>query len=116
MSKILRFEVEEKATKCSYQTCPVFNSCEPPCKDIFGIDCGKYDLSTLKLIEENDHTFSEKNCYSVFYKNGDEANDSYFSKEDAFELAKNLEKDGYKVIVAKNTGNGWETVYETKSK
>lgn len=53
--------------------------------------------------------------YSVFYKDGDEANDYYLSKQDALNLAKELESENYEVIVAKKLGNDeWETIYETK--
>ena len=50
--KRLIFEVEERVTECSYQTCPLYNACEPPYTDIFGVDCHKYNLATLKLIGE----------------------------------------------------------------
>lgn len=42
---------------------------------------------------------SDENCYSVFYKYGDEANDYLLSKKEALELAANLEDEGYEVIV-----------------
>lgn len=54
MKKTIRFEVEEGNTQCSYEGYPIYNSCEPPCDDIYGIDCGKYNLLTLKFIGEND--------------------------------------------------------------
>ena len=68
--------------------------------------------SVKRVLRENQ--MSDENCYSVFYKDGDEANDYYLSKRDALELAMNLEDNGYEVIVAKNLGNDWETIYETK--
>lgn len=63
--------------------------------------------SVKRVLSENQ--MSDENCYSVFYKDGDEANDYYLSKRDALELAMNLEDNGYEVIVAKNLGNDWET-------
>lgn len=45
--------------------------------------------------------------YSVFYKDGDEANDSYLSRDDAMKLAHNLESDGYEVIVCRLDGDYW---------
>lgn len=68
--------------------------------------------SAKRVLRENQ--MPDENCYSVFYKDGDEANDYYLSKRDALELAMNLEDDGYEVIVAKDLGNDWETIYETK--
>lgn len=58
---------------------------------------------------------SNENCYSVFYKDGDEANEGYLSKRDAFSLAMNIEDKGYGVIVAKNLGDHWETIYQTEA-
>ena len=52
--------------------------------------------------------------YSVFYKDGDEANDSYLTKEQAMSLAMRIEDDGYEVIVAKLLPNNeWDVIYET---
>lgn len=63
-------------------------------------------MATIKKKVEN---------YSVFYKNGDEANNSYLSKSEAMSLAESLESDGYEVIVARLLPNDeWETIYETR--
>ena len=53
--------------------------------------------------------------YCVFYKYGDAANDNYLTKTESFTLAKQLEADGYEVIVAKLAlkDNTWVTIYET---
>lgn len=52
--------------------------------------------------------------YSVFFKEGDEANDSLLTKDEAMNLAKDLEKEGYEVIVARLLSDEWETIYVTK--
>lgn len=52
--------------------------------------------------------------YSVFYKNGDEANDFFLTWDEALSLAEELEEDGYEVTVAKHLPDGgWETIHET---
>lgn len=67
--------------------------------------------SIKKVLKENLHN----DVYSVFYKNGDEANDNYLSKSQAMSLAMSLENDGYEVIVARLLPNDeWETIYETR--
>ncbi len=56
----------------------------------------------------------EEANYSVFYKDGDEANDSYLTKEQAMSLAMRIEDDGYEVIVARLLPNNeWDVIYET---
>lgn len=52
--------------------------------------------------------------YSVFFKDGDEANDFYLSREEAMKLARNLEAQGFEVLVAKWEDDMWKTVYETE--
>lgn len=67
--------------------------------------------SIKKVLKENLHN----DVYSVFYKNGDEANDNYLSKSQAMSLAMSLENDGYEVIVARLLPNDeWETIYKTR--
>lgn len=67
--------------------------------------------SIKKILKENLHN----DVYSVFYKNGDEANDNYLSKSQAMSLAMSLENDGYEVIVARLLPNDeWETIYKTR--
>lgn len=52
--------------------------------------------------------------YSVFYKHGDEANDSYLTKEQAMSLAHELESKGYETIVARLLPNNeWKVVHQT---
>lgn len=56
MKKILKFEVEENDLQfyCSSKNCPIFDSCDSTDKEfIFGIDCSKYALKTLKFIGED---------------------------------------------------------------
>ena len=56
MKKTIKFEVEEGNTQCSYEGCPIYNSCDnsykySPLQDL----CAKYNLLTLEFIkEEND--------------------------------------------------------------
>lgn len=67
--------------------------------------------SIKKVLKENLHN----DVYSVFYKNGDEANDNYLSESQAMSLAMSLENDGYEVIVARLLPNDeWETIYKTR--
>lgn len=49
--------------------------------------------------------------YSVFYDNGDEANDNYLTKDEAYELASKLEAEDYDVMVCKLIGEDWEEEY-----
>lgn len=58
---------------------------------------------------------NNEKCYSVFYKDGDEANDHYLTKREALSLAMSIEEQGYRVIVAKDLGHRWETIYKTES-
>ena len=52
--------------------------------------------------------------FTVFYNDGEEANDYYLSNHEAMLLAMELEDTGNDVIVAKLIDNKWQTVYETK--
>lgn len=54
--------------------------------------------------------------YSVFYKDGDEANDNYLTKNEALCLAHDLDRDGHDVMVCKLIGEEWETVYRSWDK
>lgn len=56
----------------------------------------------------------EKKNYSVFFKDGDEANDFYLSRDKAMKLARQLEAEGYEVIVTKKVNDDCKTVYETE--
>ncbi len=52
--------------------------------------------------------------YSVFYKDGDEANDEYLDIYDAVSFSNHLEDEGYDVIIARLGDDGqWVTVYES---
>lgn len=55
-----------------------------------------------------DGKMMDKNMFSVFFKNGDEANDNYLSQADALALAEMLKQEGYEVIVAKSVKGKWE--------
>ena len=64
MKKILKFEVEENDIQsyCSPKNCPIFNSCNSTDTEfMFGIDCSKYNLKTLKFIEENEKVSNNSN-------------------------------------------------------
>ena len=54
MKKILKFEVEEGCTICGYPNCPVYDSCQCTPEHIFDDFCQKYDLSTLKMVGEDE--------------------------------------------------------------
>lgn len=67
--------------------------------------------SITKALKEN----LQNDMYSVFYKDGNEANDNYLSESQALSLAMSLENYGYEVIVARLLPNDeWETIYETR--
>ncbi|NLX40919.1 MAG: hypothetical protein GXY75_03345 [Bacteroidales bacterium] len=51
--------------------------------------------------------------YTVFYRDGEEANDSYLSHQEAMNLAMELEENDNDVVIAKLVNNEWITVYET---
>lgn len=51
MKTILKFEVEKGTTICTNDMCPLYNL-EGVCTKMFGVDCNKYNLATLKFIEE----------------------------------------------------------------
>lgn len=51
MEAILKFQVEKGKTTCTYDKCPLYGL-ERICMKIYGVDCSKYNLATLKLIEE----------------------------------------------------------------
>lgn len=55
---ILKFEVEKGTTVCTYDRCPLYNL-EGVCTKMFGVDCNKYNLATLKLIEEDEEETKE---------------------------------------------------------
>lgn len=62
MKKRLVFEVEEGGTAC--ECCPFYRvGCN--CVNKSFIDCGKYNLSTLKLIEEETITVMELKDYTT---------------------------------------------------
>jgi len=66
--------------------------------------------SVKRVLKEH----QEEAKYSVFYKDGDEANDYYLTKQQAMSLAMEIEADGYEVIVAKLLPNNeWDVVYKT---
>lgn len=60
MKTILKFQVEKGKTPCRMGTCPLYGF-EGICLKMFGVDCMKYNLATLKLIEEIEEKTDENN-------------------------------------------------------
>lgn len=54
-----------------------------------------------------------KRNYSVFFLDGDEANDNFLTHQEAMQLANDLENEGYEIIIARLVNNEWVTEYES---